>query len=266
MKANRKFIIAGAGVSGLLALILIATSGSPPEAPPVMSEAPAPSVPPPQLDTESVLVAQNEIPLGAVVTEKDLVWVQWPRQFAGPGSVRMSEDPNAIQTLQGSVARQAFFHGEPIRREKLVKAGNTGFLSALLPVGSRAMAINIDSSGSMTAGGFILPNDRVDVLRVISTNEGGESETILTNIRVLAIGQNIEEKNGERVVVGSNATLELTPNQAEIVAAAQRGGQLTLVLRSMLEMSRKAEPAAADANDRSLTIIRNGASTSMVRK
>jgi pilus assembly protein CpaB len=265
MKANRKFIIAGAGASGLLAIFLIATSGSAPE-PPSM-DAPAPvAAPAPQMEMEGVLVAQNEIPLGTLISEKDLVWVQWPRQFAGPGSIRMSEDPNAIQTLKGGIARQAFFHGEPIRREKIVKTGTSGFLSAILPAGSRAMAINIDASGSMTAGGFILPNDRVDILRVVSGADGGDTETILTNIRVLAIGQNIEEKNGERVVTGSNATLELTPSQAEIVAAAQRGGQLTLALRSMLDMNKKAETASADSNDRSLTIIRNGASTTMIRR
>jgi pilus assembly protein CpaB len=264
MKANRKVIIAGASASGLLAIVLIATSGSPPEPPALDAPVAAPAAP--QVEMEGVLVAQNEIPLGAVIAEKDLVWVQWPRQFAGPGSIRMSEDPNAIPTLTGGIARQAFFHGEPIRREKIVKTGTSGFLSALLPSGSRAMAINIDASGSMTAGGFILPNDRVDILRVIASPEGGETETILTNIRVLAIGQNIEEKNGERVVTGSNATLELTPAQAEIVAAAQRGSQLTLVLRSLLDMNKKPETASADSSDRSLTIIRNGLATTMVRK
>ena len=105
--------------------------------------------------------------------------------------------------------------GEPIRREKLVKG--QGFMSAILPAGMRAVAINIDSQGATSAGGFILPGDRVDVIRTSRDASAGASsdnyvsETLLQNVKVLAVGPNIQEKNGQSVVVGSNATLELDP-------------------------------------------------------
>jgi pilus assembly protein CpaB len=265
MKTNRIVVLGVAVVSGLIAMALIMSSSS---EPPVEQRTSSPESPPlPQFEMEGVLVAQREIPLGTVVSESDMTWVEWPKQFAGPGSVRRSEDPGAIETLKGAVARVSFFHGEPIRREKLVKAGNMGFLSALIPAGSRALAINIDSGGSTSAGGFVLPNDRVDLIKTMSANDGSESETILTNIRVLAIGQNIEEKNGERIVTGSNATLEVTPSQAETITAAQRNGQITLALRSMLEMQATKKPdGASDSGEKNLTVVRFGASSTSSRR
>jgi pilus assembly protein CpaB len=266
MKTNRIVVLGVAVVSGLIAMALIMSSGS---ETPVEQRTAAPEAPAaPQIELEGVLVAQREIPLGTIVSENDVTWVEWPRQFAGPGSIRRSEDPGAIETLKGAVARVAFFHGEPIRREKLVKGGNMGFLSALIPSGSRALAINIDSSGGTSAGGFILPNDRVDLIKTVGGSDGTESDTILTNIRVLAIGQNVEEKNGERIVTGSNATLEVTPSQAETITAAQRGGQITLALRSMLDMqtTKKANVDASDSGEKNLTVVRFGASSTASRR
>jgi pilus assembly protein CpaB len=261
MKTNRIIVLGVAVVSGLAAMLLIMSAGD--EAPVQQTtSAPEEAPPAPQIEVEGVLVAQREIPLGAVISEADVTWVEWPKQFAGPGSIRRSEDPEAIETLKGAVARVSFIHGEPIRREKLVKGGNTGFMSALLPAGSRALAVNIDSGGGTSAGGFILPNDRVDLIKT-SGGDGSDSETILTNIRVLAIGQNVEEKNGERVVTGSNATLEVTPGQAEVITTAQRSGQITLVLRSMFDMqaTKSKTPEAPEEAGRSLTVVRFGSAT-----
>ena len=120
----------------------------------------------------------------------------------------------------------------------------------MLPSGMRAVAINIDPSGGATAGGFILPNDRVDVIRVYRDEEQTKAlgvevntaQTILTNVRVLAIGQTVQEKGGEKTVVGANATLELDPAQAELIVLAQRtagAGNLHLTLRSMLDAAGK---------------------------
>ena len=260
MKTNRIIVLGVAVVSGLAAMMLIMSAGD--ETSDQQTTFAPEAAPAPQFELEGVLVAQREIPLGAVISEADITWVEWPKQFAGPGSVRRSEDPQAIETLKGAVARVSFIHGEPIRREKLVKGGSTGFMAALLPPGSRALAVNIDSGGGTSAGGFILPNDRVDLIKT-SGGEGSDSETILSNIRVLAIGQNVEEKNGERVVTGSNATLEVTPGQAEVITAAQRSGQITLVLRSMFDMQtrKSTEPEAPVEGGRSLTVVRFGSAT-----
>lgn len=222
--------------------------------------------PPERTDIEQVLVASREIPLGNQLQDIDIRWSPWPRGNTGEGMILKSQEPNALDDVKGSIARSQFFSGEPLRRTKLVKGPNAGFLSAILPSGSRAVAINIDSTGSTSAGGFILPNDRVDVIRTVRAEGRGDayqSQTILRNIRVLAIGQRIEEKNSERVVVGSNATLELTPRQAEQIVLAQRVGQLSLVLRSMLDASSDQDNSAPEREEQpgNVTIVRFGVAT-----
>ena len=111
-------------------------------------------------------------------------------------------------------------------------------MSAILPKGMRAVAVRV--SAQTSAGGFILPNDRVDVIFTNSeapADSGGEREYIsyalLLNVRVLAIDQTVEEQDGERVVVGKTATLELDPSQVETIAAADEAGSLSLSLRSV---------------------------------
>ncbi len=118
----------------------------------------------------------------------------------------------------------------------------------------------IDAQGTTSAGGFVLPNDRVDVIRTVKGSgtamaESYNSETLLTNVKVLAIGQNIQEKNGAPTQVGSTATLELDPVQAETVILAQRTGQLSLALRSMQDAAQTGHVAIADGKT---TVIRYG--------
>ena len=136
-------------------------------------------------------------------------------------------------------------------------------MSAILPSGMRAVAIATDTRGTTSAGGFILPNDRVDVIQTAqSVADGGGttlpvSQIILSNIRVLAIGQNIQERNGEKVITGETATLELTPAQAEHVILAQKVGQLSLALRSIADVNETGTPQRSERQD-AFQIIRFG--------
>ncbi len=141
-------------------------------------------------------------------------------------------------------------------------------MSAILPSGMRAVAIKIDNGGDTSAGGFILPNDRVDVIRLARDDDATRArgvevmtaETILANVRVLAIGQNVEEQNGRKVVTGANATLELDPAQVNLIVLAQRAGALHLALRSLADSGGPAETAADGApRPTGLTVIRFGA-------
>src|SRR5690606_8216066 len=148
-------------------------------------------------------------------------WQAWPASSANGTFIVKKDRPDAVENLSGSIARAPFVAGEPMRETKLVKAKGSGFMAAILPSGMRAVSTEI--SPETGAGGFILPNDRVDVIlshreRNPVTNEMRASETILTNVRVLAIDQTVEEKDGQKVVVGKTATLELTPGQAETLA------------------------------------------------
>lgn len=216
----------------------------------------------PSVTMDEILVASHDLPLGKMVATGDIGWQAWPKDAVTAGMIRKSENEKALTDMNGAIVRSSLLAGEPIRKERLVKGPNAGFLSAVLPSGKRAVAINIDSQGATSAGGFILPNDHVDVIRTIKPegNNGGDvlSETLLRNVKVLAIGQNIEEKNGQPVVVGSNATLELDPTQAETIILAQRTGQLSLVLRSMLDAAADSGSIPDKPGEHATTIVRYG--------
>ncbi|MDB5649288.1 MAG: Flp pilus assembly protein CpaB [Hyphomicrobiales bacterium] len=258
MKIARLVVLGVALTAGGLAAYF-ASSSSPPPAEPT-----APMAPVARLETDDILIASADLPLGKIISDADLTWQAWPSTAVTPNMIRRNEASTIMNDLRGAFVRVAFSQGDPIRREKIIRPGSkSGFLSAILPSGARAVAINIDTQGGTTAGGFILPNDRVDVLKTGRDEEGkaGESfvtETILTNIRVLAIGQNIQEKNGEKVVVGSNATLEVDARQAELLVLAQRVGQLSLSLRSMADILPSATQVLPDAPERGLSIVRYG--------
>ncbi|MGH6813045.1 MAG: Flp pilus assembly protein CpaB [Methylocella sp.] len=130
------------------------------------SKPPAMAAAPPPLSTGGVLVAAKELTFGAAVDESDMRWEDWPKGHSPEGPVRKSASPGGIAEPRGSVARSNFAAGEPLRRDCLVKGRNSGFLAAVVSTGSRAVAIKIDAQGSSEAGGFILPNDRFDVIRM----------------------------------------------------------------------------------------------------
>jgi len=189
----------------------------------------------PQVKLSQVLVAKKDIVLGTRLNADMVRWQKWPKEGVADGYLVKSDDIDVEEIVAGSIVRSAFFEGEPIRAGKLIKS-DSGYMSAMLPSGQRAVAVSISTDTG--AGGFILPNDRVDVImtRREKAGDGKEyiTETILQNVRVLAIDQTIEEKDGEAVVVGSTATLQLDPRQTEILTVAQQmADRLVLVLRSL---------------------------------
>jgi len=255
MSPARIIILVIALAAGLGAAWL--AQGPSQEPTPVAKVEPAPTIP--------VLVAANEIPVGNVVTANDLRWLSWPLSGVPAGVIRKDEVPEAEKELIGQVARYALLAAEPIRREKLIRTDGTGFLSAVLPAGMRAVAITTDSRGANTAGGFILPNDRVDVISTSRDagegSSGAASETLLHNIRVLAIGQNVQERNGEKVVVGETATLEVEPGQVETLIQAQKTGTLSLALRSLKD----AGVSTPSETENAMTLVRYGVSSKSVK-
>jgi len=191
----------------------------------------------PKVQTEQVLVASSDISMGSKVTIDMLKWQDWPSGSVPNGFITQKIRPDAFEDLAGSIARSPIYEGEPVRNNKLVKS-EQGFMSAILPKGQRAVATSISTATS--AGGFILPNDRVDVLmtsrRTGEGEEGFSTEVILENVRVLAIDQTIQEKDGESVVVGETATLQLSPREVEVLAVAQQmADRLSLALRSIAD-------------------------------
>jgi pilus assembly protein CpaB len=264
MKAARLVVLLIAVAAGGVAAFLAAGSGGAPPAPPPVV----------QIPTVDVLVARNDVGIGAKLSPQDLQWQAWPASTTGAGLVRKTEQPDALEKFTGAIARLPLAAGEPIRDNKVIKANGSGYMAAILPSGMRAVSTEI--SPETGAGGFILPNDHVDVIlsrrdreaeRATGT-ESHTSETILTNIRVLAIDQTVQEKDGQRVVVGRTATLELAPRQAETLAVARQLGTLTLALRSIADSNPSQTPddKGDDAKSGRLNMVRFGVTTSTLRK
>ncbi|WP_027543765.1 Flp pilus assembly protein CpaB [Bradyrhizobium sp. WSM2254] len=223
---------------------------------------PAPALPVAEkLPTVEVLVAKNDIQLGQAVKVEDLQWQTWPSTTASSAFIRRDSRPEAQTQIAGSIARVPLMQGEPIREQKLVRAEGSGFMAAILPSGMRAVSTEI--SAETGAGGFILPNDRVDIVLTrrlkspdaSSTTAGNDlilSEVILSNVRVLAIDQAPKEKDGQNAVLGKTVTLELKPDQVATLAAARQGGTLQLALRSIVDAN------AAELTAEDLAIKRSG--------
>jgi pilus assembly protein CpaB len=250
-----QIVVLGVAVAAGGGAFVMLNSDAPPPPTPMQLAAPEPP------RTDRVLVAARDLPYGAALTEQDTTWIEWPINAVPAGVLRMSEAPKAQEELQGSFVRSPIANGEPMRRERLVKGQTPGLMSTVLAAGRRAVAIDV--SPNTTAGGFILPNDHVDVVRIFRDTEGAQagsdmnSEILLKNVRVLAMGPIFETKNGETVVIGATATLDLEPRQAEQVVLAQRTGQLALMLRPIADALGDEKPQAA-ATDDPMTIVRFG--------
>jgi pilus assembly protein CpaB len=221
-----------------------------------------PAEPVAQMPTVEILVAKVDLGLGQQVKPDDLQWQAWPTAAATGNVINHADRADAVQEVAGSIVRAPLVAGEPIREQKLVKANGSGFMAAILPTGLRALSTEI--SPETGAGGFILPNDRVDVL--LSKREKNpdgrgadivSSEIILTNIRVLAIDQAPKEKEGSSSLVGKTATLELKPEQAETLTRARQAGTLQLALRSITDVNANA-PEEAPKRDLSVNVVRYG--------
>jgi pilus assembly protein CpaB len=264
MQVARIAVIGIAVGSGLLAAMLaFRMAASPPgEAPAQAQVAEAP-----KLDTTEVLVVRRDIPIGTAIAATDLSWEPWPKSDDTDAYITKTSRPTAKEDLAGSFARAAFLAGEPIREARLMKA-ERGFMSVILTPGMRAIAIEVRAVG--TAGGFILPSDHVDVLltRTPPKQAAGMapvgdtfvSETLLTNIKVLAIDQQISEQKGETSVVAKNTvTLEVSPRQAEQVAQAQQLGTLSLILRPLRDAVVDTTPDVAQPT--SVRVVRFGQTT-----
>ena len=265
MKPARIILLIVALVAGGLAAFLV-TRGSRP-------------APQPQTVTQvveeaktQVLVAKAPIGIGERLNALTLEWVDWPEGALRTDYVTISAMPDAPAELTGAVARYEFFPGEPIREAKLVRA-DQGYLSAVLSEGMRGVSVGVSAVSS--AGGFVVPNDHVDVILTTQTAVGPLSEVILANVRILAIGKRIGEvgasggQSEEDTAAGAAptpitfdrstiATLELDPVQTETLINASTRGQLTLTLRSVVDFAGDTAVAERPASNQAVRVFRFG--------
>jgi pilus assembly protein CpaB len=265
MKPARILLLVVAIVAGGLAAYL-ATRGNGP-APKMVQVAEAPAT-----DTR-VLVANQVIGVGQRLSSQVVEWQDWPDAAVRPEYITASNMPDAPKELTDTIARFEIFTGEPIREAKLVRS-DQGYLSAVLPKGMRAVSLPVSASSS--AGGFIIPNDHVDVVKTVKESGILHSETVLENVKVLAIGLKLGEKGATagnpddaenpsaQVFKNSTiATLELTPGQAEAVIAAGSNARLTLVLRSIADFAETSDPSMG-RQSQTVRIIRYGLATAVL--
>jgi pilus assembly protein CpaB len=260
MKAARLVVLGIAVAAGGIAAILASGHKSAP---------PPPQAPVVQLETVDVLIAKSDLSRGDLIEAHDIGWQTWPKAAANSNFIEKSARPDAISQFTGAIVRVPVAAGQPIYDPMVVFAKGSGFLAAVLPKGMRAVAMVITPESD--AGGFILPEDHVDVLltrhdREAEKTTGSEkivTDTILQNVRVLAVDQAVEEKGGQKVVVGRTVTLELTPEQAETLARAHELGTLSLSLRSLMD-SQSSMPEGGDEHrekGNSINTVRFGVST-----
>ncbi len=227
-----------------------------------------------KVEYSKVLVAARDIEIGTSIRAQDLKWADWPKKAVSGKMITRERQPDAISkfTNDGARARAPMIEGEPVIASKFLMA-NSGFLAMTLKKGMRAIAVRV--SVETGAGGFIRPNDRVDVLLVRRNKGNSFADVVLSNVRVLAIDQTTikatKGKNGDKVADRSikTATLELTPEQAKAIARAENMGQLTLVLRSLAESEQLHDdmphlsPKFAAGGD--VRVLRSGVMTRQVR-
>jgi len=256
MKAARLVVLGVAIAAGGVAAYLAAGSKAPPPPP-----AAAPIV---QLPTVDVLVAKSDLSRGQVIGGQDVGWQSWPAASANASYVKKSDRPDALKDFDGAIVRVAMVAGDPIRDPNVVMAKGSGFLAAVLPKGMRAVAIEISPEAG--AGGFILPDDHVDVMltrrdKAAEKATGVEkyvSDTILRDVPVLAVDQTVDQKGNNKTQIGKTATLELTEDQAETLALSRQMGTLSLTLRSILD-------TGADTTEDDGDKKKRGAAINMVR-
>lgn len=230
MSARQLIVLVVAAVAAIGALFLIRGMGD--NAAPTAAEAEP-------VAGEQVLVAARDIAQGAALTPSDVAVAIFPENSVAPNFVRVSSSPTAQADFVGAVTRRAFVQGEPITTSSVVHPDGRGFMAAQLDPGFRAVAVSIDPTTA--AGGYIQPNDRVDVImtQTIQSREGGEqvrSEIVLEDIRVLAIGETTQPQTsgeGPAVVEGGVAVLELSASGARTLALADEMGDVTLALRGV---------------------------------
>ena len=218
-----------------------------------------------------VLIVTRDLNVGETIGFEDLTWLNWPEESVNPAHILKTVQPNALDNLTGSVVRVPIYEREPVLPQKIVDRGETGILAALVSPGMRAVSVEI--SAETASGGFILPNDRVDVILTyeieINSLEGNtnavQSVIILENVRVLAIDQGTRVDSSTATFIGRTATLELNPEDSALIALGQRRGQLSPILRSLTDaalsgdiVTSRADDLVQEETNERVTVFRNG--------
>lgn len=231
-----------------------------------------------QTPHDQVLIAKTDIGIGERLGVSNLEWQDWPQNSLQPGYITSSQTPQAIADMKDTVARFELFKGEPVQQAKLVHSSQ-GYLSAVLDKGMRGVSISVAAEAA--SGGFIVPNDHVDIILTRTGPTGQTSEVLLSNVRVLAINTRLGETgktggtddsaqaegDGPKSQIfagGAIATLELDPLQTETVINGASLGKLSLALRSIVDFAQATNDDANLKRNAPIRLIRYGQEASVM--
>ena len=215
--------------------------------------------PVPVIAMSEVLVAASNLQAGKALTPASVRWQKWPAASVDPSFITNNSVAAIGDLVKDSVVRTPVIAGQPITMTAIVHGTAGGFMAAMLTPGMRAVSITISADSG--AGGFILPNDRVDLIMIQKSSDGKNStraRTIMTNVRVLAVDQTFKQEKDANTVIGKTATLELMPGDAELVARAQSQGQISLALRPLTDAQPAAVASAAPVSQATGAPLDNG--------
>ncbi|MEO1244006.1 MAG: Flp pilus assembly protein CpaB [Pseudomonadota bacterium] len=241
-------IIAGLGIAllaGAGAFFLVMTMSS--------EEAPVQIVEQVKEETVRVLVSTRDITRGERLMVEDTRWIAWPKKAVQPTFIT-DETPDRRDALTDAVARSLIVTGEPVVDAKVVRAGNSGLMAAIISPGMRAVTMRV--SPETASGGFILPGDRVDVFHTGA--RGGRTRVLFEEVRVLAVNTVYSENVEASHIDGVNVTLEMAPSDAEAFTTARAAGSLSIVLRSIF--APEGDLAALERRSSDVNVIRYGRS------
>lgn len=216
-----------------------------------------------EVQTTQILVAGKFLTQGDKVKPGDLVWQEWPKTSLNPNY--LSLNTSNPEDFIGAIAVDHIDKGEPVTATDFVKQGEKGTLAAILTPGKRA--ISIDVSPAATNSGLITPGDSVDVVlsQGTASTQGSQqqitSQTLLKNIKVLAVDASLTSQEGKGLSAPRVVTLEVTPQQAEILLSAAKEGTLSLSLHGLesekgVEETSESEVFDEKLNKTQVTIIR----------
>lgn len=291
MNPLRVMIVLIAAVSAIgLAVVMQKALGRPRAAPVVQTSAPI------DKPMTQVLVAKRELAIGERLTAADVTWQAWPADAvnaafitngaATPVSAKatvkaakavgdvaetMIGGVSPEKAVEGAIVRDPILAGEPIVSRKIVRGGEGGYLSVVLSPGKRAMSVPVTSETAV--GGFVLPGDRVDVLQTHDAQNVGEgegpsgkqtiAETVLRNVRVLALDQSTTAGKDAKTIVAATATLEVGPVEAEALARAKASGPVTLILRAYTDLGGPSGVGAPSQESAVVHVNRGGQTSSI---
>ncbi|MGN6147523.1 MAG: Flp pilus assembly protein CpaB [Rhizomicrobium sp.] len=186
----------------------------------------------------NVLVADSNIQPGTAITPAMVRWQSWPKASVDESFITETGNPDTNTIVKGTVARAPLTAGEPLTGTKIVHADAASFMSARLTPGMRAVSTAISTDTG--AGGFILPNDRVDVMMTQQVSDSPRrfaARVILSDVRVLAMDQTFTQDKDQKTVLAKTATLELDPDQASLLTRSAAAGTISLTLRALGDQS-----------------------------